>query len=199
SNPPPELQLAWQSLLREILAAGSSDEELVECLSVPVSFVRSAEAESVLERAGLGYTYPEMKKVFFTEEPNQFGHSYRRFWKGPLGRDDLSDIKELLSGQPSTKRAVLTLVDTAGKKVPCVNVLQFLIRDERLETVYFARAQDAYRKFCADALCICDLAHQVAESLSLEIGPILGTIGSAHIYLEDLPKAREVAEADYFR
>ena len=195
---PEPLAVAWQSLLDRILYSGFQDNELVEVRHVPVRFTASSADSAILEKAGLEYTLHEMRKVFFTEEPNDFGHSYRRFWRGPLGRDDLSDVIELLANQPSTKRAVLTMVDPDGRKVPCVNIIQFLVRNERLETIYFARAQDAYRKFCADSLCILEFAQRVAEPLSLAVGSINGTIGSAHIYIEDLPSAREIAHSKNF-
>ena len=180
-------------MLEDIVTHGDqSDSELVEQRHVTVTFtVKPADAAD-MESAGLAGTVTEMRKVFFTSEPNRFGHSYRAFWRGPGGRSDLSDIVELLRDQPATKRALLALVDPLGMKVPCLNAIHFLIRSGRLEVSYFARGQDIYLKFCADAMCVHELALVVAQQLNLEVGPITGTISSAHIYSHDIERVTTI-------
>ncbi len=54
-----------------------------------------------------------------------------------------------------------------------------------LSTVYFARGQDAFRKFYADALCIGDMSRKVAAGVGVATGTITGFIGSCHFYHED--------------
>jgi thymidylate synthase len=82
---------------------------------------------------------------------------------------------------------VVTLCGRGDGKVPCINVIQFLVRAGVLRTIYFARGQDAYKKFYADALCLANLARRVAERLDLPAGIVSGFIGSSHIYHEDRP------------
>jgi thymidylate synthase len=80
---------------------------------------------------------------------------------------------------------VVTLCGSGEQKVPCVNVIQFLVRDGALRTLYFARGQDAFKKFYADALCLAKMAGRVAEGLGLPADTVSGFIGSSHVYLED--------------
>ena len=189
----PPLRHAWRKLLAAVMEGGDDpDAELRELRQVTTAF--SVEEGDLVDLSTLGLrdTLAEMRKVFFTSEPNRFGHSYRSFWRGPSGRSDLTDIIKLLSEQPSTKRALLVLVDPNGKHVPCLNALHFLIRHGRLEVGYFARGQDVYLKFCADAICVHELGRKVASQLNLEIGAVTGTISSAHIYRRDFERVAAI-------
>ncbi len=162
-----------------------SDEEIREARYVTTSFTVEPSDFSELAEYGLNETLSDMRKVFFTSEPNRFGHSYRSCWRGPFGKDDLTDVIDLLKKQPSTKRALLAFIDPTGNKVPCINAIHFLIRHERLDLSYFARGQDVYLKFCADAICVHDFGAMVSEALGIRVGTITGTISSAHVYRKD--------------
>ena len=83
--------------------------------------------------------------------------------------------------------SLFSLCGRGDGKVPCVNVLQFLVRAGGLRTLYFARGQDAFKKFYADALCLAKMARRVAEGLSLPAGLVEGFIGSSHVYHADRP------------
>lgn len=187
------LRETWKSLLRKIMEYGDdSDVEIREARTVTVNFTVESLDVTQLADYGLEETLSEMRKVFFTSEPNRFGHSYRSYWRGPFGKEDLTDVIDLLREQSSTKRALLTFVDPIGKKVPCINAIHFLIRHGHLELSYFARGQDVYLKFCADAICVHDFGEIVAEALGLTIGTITGTISSAHIYRKDFDSVNSI-------
>ena len=129
----------------------------------------------------------EMERVFFADGSNALGHCYAKLMRGPGGRHDLEDVIALLRAQPSSKRAVMTLCGPGDGKVPCINVIQFLVRAGALRTIYFARGQDAFKKFYADALCLAKMARRVAEGLGLQADIVSGFIGSSHIYHKDRP------------
>jgi thymidylate synthase len=128
-----------------------------------------------------------MERVFFEDGANALGHCYANLMRGPGGRHDLEDIISLLRTEPASKRAVLTLCGLGDGKVPCINVIQFLVRAGALRTIYFARGQDAFKKFYADALCLAKMACRVAEELDLPADMVSGFIGSSHVYHEDRP------------
>jgi len=187
------LSEAWKILLQIVIDCGdNSDAEIKEIRNVTTSFTIGPSDFSKLVEYDPNETLSEMRKVFFTTEPNRFGHSYRSYWRGPLGKDDLSDVIGLLKDQPGTKRALLTFVDLTGRKVPCINAIHFLIRQGCLDISYFARGQDIYLKFCADAICIHDFGTIVSEALGIKIGTITGTISSAHIYRKDFEKVGSI-------
>lgn len=176
----------WINLVQVTLRDGlNSDSDYSELLGVQVSFPAADQEDAVVAQFGDSRLMAEMEKVFFSEAPNSLGHSYAKLMSGPACRRDLQDVIDLLRARPSSKRAVVTLCGPGNNKVPCVNLIQFLIRKGQLRTIYFARGQDAFRKFYADALCVAKMARRVANSLGLPAGPVEGLIGSSHVYHRD--------------
>src|SRR5260221_14555079 len=167
----------------------------VKWLGSPISSPASSHPDDVLERFADRQMMGEMRKVFFTDGPNALGHTYASLISGPGGRHDLHDVIELLQNEPLTKRAVVNFGIVPGGKVPCVTALQFLIREDALQLLYFARGQDVFRKFYADALCLGQMGETVATALSRPLGLMRGFIGSSHIYERDLPLIKETIAA----
>lgn len=186
---------AWLQLLEQTLEKGMPmAEEGYELLGVQAIFPATNQPDTVLARFGDAQMLNEMDKVFFADGPNALGHSYANLMHGPNNRNDLEDVIALLRAEPSTKRAVVTLCGPGNGKVPCINVIQFLIRGGALETIYFARGQDAFRKFYADALCIGKMAFKVAAGIGVSCGNVMAFIGSSHIYSKDLSAIRDMLE-----
>ncbi len=183
---------AWIYLLRAVVQGGRPMEsEGLELLGVNVTFPAAADPDPIVERFGDAAMIADMKQVYFGRGSRKLDHSYANLMRGPGGRNDLEDIVALLRAKPWSKRAVLMLCGFPDGKVPCVNVIQFLLRDN-LRTIYFARGQDAFRKFCADALCVGEMARKVAAGLRVSTGTISGFIGSCHVYHEDRPALERV-------
>jgi thymidylate synthase len=186
---------AWLLLLERTLEKGMPmGDEGYELLGVQASFPAANQPDTVLARFGDAQMLNEMGKVFFGDGPNALGHSYAKLMHGPGNRHDLEDVIALLRAEPHTKRAVVTLCGSGNGKVPCINVIQFLIRRGALETIYFARGQDAFRKFYADALCIGKMAFKVAAGAGISCGNVMAFIGSSHIYARDLAAIRDTLE-----
>jgi thymidylate synthase len=183
----------WLRLVNQILREGTPmGEEGLEMLGTRVAFAATTGPDPILDRFADPRMVSEMKKVFFSDAPNSLGHSYAKLICGPDGRHDLQDIISLLSDQPQTKRALVTFSNPPGGKVPCVNAVQFLVRNRAVQLMYFARGQDAFRKFYADALCLSTMAETVAAALQLEPGLVTGFIGSSHIYHSDMPALQDL-------
>jgi len=161
--------------------------EGLELLEVQVAFPARAQADELIGQFGDSRMIAEMERVFFADQANALGHSYAKLMQGPGGRHDLGDVISLLRAEPASKRAVVTLCGLGDGKVPCVNVIQFLVRAGALRTIYFARGQDAFKKFYADAHCLAMMARRVAEALGLSADVVSGFIGSSHIYHQDRP------------
>jgi thymidylate synthase len=166
--------------------------EGLELLGANTSFLPSSRPDPILQRFADVNMIAEMQKVFFSEGANSLGHSYARLMHGPGGRNDLQDVISLLRAEPQTKRAVISFLSQPGGKVPCISAVQFLVRDEALQLIYFARGQDAFRKFYADALCLGRMAESVAQGLEASPGNIRGFIGSSHVYHQDMPAIRQM-------
>ena len=148
-----DLGQTWLALLRAVCRDGQDvGGETRELCNVCVAFERAGSGDGRLARFVASQPVEEMRKVFFAAGPNQFAHSYADKLRGPAGRNDLSDVIELLSREPLSKRAAVMLVGSGDGKVPCINVIHFLRRGEGLLVHYFARGQDVFRKFYADGI-----------------------------------------------
>jgi hypothetical protein len=178
----------WIHLVQMTVQTGTSvNGEGLELIEVQVAFPAEAQADELIRQFGDSRMIAEMEGVFFAGRANALGHSYASLMRGPGGRHDLQDVITLLRAEPASKRAVVTLCGLGDGKVPCVNVIQFLIRAGALRTIYFARGQDAFKKFYADALCLAKMARLVAAGLGLPADTVSGFIGSSHVYHEDRP------------
>jgi thymidylate synthase len=176
----------WIHLVQKTVKTGTAlNDEGLELMEVRVVFPARAEADEMIRQFGDSRMIAEMEKVFFADRANDLGHSYANLMRGPGGRHDLQDVISLLRAEPASKRAVLTLCGLGDGKVPCVNVIQFLVRAGVLRTIYFARGQDAFKKFYADALCIAKMARLIAAGLGLPADIVSGFIGSSHVYHAD--------------
>lgn len=183
----PTLGETWLAALREVLTAGELvGSETRELLHLAVSFQRGTfDDDPLLARFASAEHVEHMRKVFFSDEPNRFGHSYRDRLRGPDGRSDLSDVVALLRRDPCSKRAVVTLTVPGDGTVPCINAVQFLRRDDALLATYFSRGQDMFHKFYADGVCLFEMARRVAADLEIPLLSVTGFVASAHIYLKD--------------
>lgn len=178
----------WIQLVEATVRAGVSvNEETLELTAVPVAFSANTEGDGLIRQFGDARMVAEMDKVFFADGANSLGHQYSDLMKGPGGRHDLEDVISLLRSEPASKRAVVTLCGQGNGKVPCVNVVQFLIRADAVQMIYFARGQDVFKKFYADALCLAKMARRVADRLHKPAEGVEGFIGSSHVYHADRP------------
>ena len=98
----PTLGETWLALLREIDRSGQAvDNGTRELLHVWAAFERGDfHTDPLLLRFGTALAVEEMRKVFFADGPNLFGHSYRKRLCGPQGRCDLADVIDLLRCRP---------------------------------------------------------------------------------------------------
>ena len=173
-------------------------EDYLELRNYRISFVPD-ECQALMSDERVMRDYAEMRKVFFTQEANIFGHNYSRTLLGPkMGKENaVDDIIQILSKTSTTRKAVLSFLPYGDEKVPCINLIHFLIRNNKLEITYFSRGQDIYRKFPCDAMCIIDFGKRVAKAMQLEISLITAVITSAHIYEKDVVDAKTLITSCY--
>ena len=196
----PSLGKAWFELVQKTVETGvpiqagtavlgdrTTDAECIELLEVKVVFPATSDGDAVIDIFGDRRMMATMEKVFFADGPNALGHSYAKLMHGPDGRSDLEDVISLLRTEPVSKRAVVSFSVKGERKVPCINTVQFLVRFGQVQTIYFSRGQDAFKKFYADALCLAKMARRVADALQLPVGTVTGFISSSHIYVADRP------------
>lgn len=75
---------------------------------------------------------------------------------------------------------------------PCINILDFKVRDNTVILNAFFRSQDICKKMYADALCLTIILNNMAKKLEIENTELNLYIMSAHIYEKDLKKGEQV-------
>ena len=193
---------AWIYTMQSILTSSETlnVEDYLELRNYTVSFSPN-ECKELVSDERVMRDYAEMRKVFFTQEANIFGHNYSKTLLGPkMGKENaVDDIIRILKKTSTTRKAVLSLLPYGDEKVPCINLIHFLIRNNKLEITYFSRGQDIYRKFPCDAMCIIDFGKQVANAMQLDLSVVTAIITSAHIYEKDIAESKKLITNCYSR
>lgn len=125
----------------------------------------------------------------------------RIFRHGSSALDQWSAVVDLLRADPDSKRAVIQVfrpdeLDAPDNRdVACTLALQFLIREERLHTIGYMRANDAYRGMVSDVFSFTFLQEMMARQLGVALGPYTHVAGSLHLDRPDLERARRLVGA----
>lgn len=95
-----------------------------------------------------------------------------------------------LNEEPDTRKIIATFGD--GIDSPCTTVLQFLLRDGELHCFTYNRSQDMMFAYPMDVALFERLQCQLADEIGSDVGRYEHTMGSAHIYKEQLDEAKEL-------
>ncbi|WP_327212303.1 thymidylate synthase [Rhizobium beringeri] len=101
--------------------------------------------------------------------------------------NQVANIIQMLTDNPSTKRAVIQLFDAGDvarrfKEVPCTTTMQFFVREGRLHLSVTMRSNDAYLGLPHDVFCFTMLQEMMARRLGHELGEYYHYVGSMHVY-----------------
>ena len=101
--------------------------------------------------------------------------------------NQITNICDLLSRKPSSRRAVIQLFnaeDLVGNlpEIPCTTTMQFHRRDEKLHMSVTMRSNDAYLGLPHDLFCFTMIQELVASYLRVETGEYIHHAGSMHVY-----------------
>ena len=137
------------------------------------------------------------------ENPSGFAYTYgERLTRYPDSIDDLflmrhiydqkkhtNQIEELiarLKGNPVSRRAVATTwipyFDPYNAEVPCLQLLDFLIRSGKLNLTAFFRSWDFTRAAPCNMYGLAKLQEHVAKEVNVPMGSLTIIAASAHIY-----------------
>jgi len=122
----------------------------------------------------------ESKKV--PELSNSWSYGWRLF--AYHGTDQIQWIIDRLKQKPAAKSATISMLQTAGSEsyIPCISLLDFKIRNEKLWLTAACRSLDFGKKALLNMVNLAQIANYVASKVSIsQIGLILH-IMSAHIY-----------------
>jgi thymidylate synthase len=123
-----------------------------------------------------------------------YGPRLRR-WHGTT--DQLAQVRQVLSDDPGTRRAVIQLYDPQAdarghKDVPCTLGYRFFLRDGLLHMRTTMRSQDLWLGFCYDIFTATILQELLAGWLGAGLGSYQLSIDSLHLYAHDVPNAQQI-------
>ena len=110
--------------------------------------------------------------------------NYGFFWNK---NNQLDRVIQELKTNPQSRRAIIVHydineLDLYKYDTPCNVILNFYIKNNKLELTIFARSIDLWFGFGNDQYCFAKLMERVSEQLGIQIGPMNWFITNLHIY-----------------
>ncbi|HIP34728.1 MAG TPA: thymidylate synthase [Methanothermococcus okinawensis] len=198
----PSVRASYEYLVKEVLEKGedmtTEDGEICREIRNVVVEITNPKLKSISPKYPFGKNAVEQytKNLLYGSE-NEFSYDYHsRLFKYPVNDNYIDQIKyiiEKLGEEKNSRRAVAItwqpLIDIEVSKrkrgsVPCLQYIQFLIRDDKLYQTVLFRSNDLLLAYHANALGLIALGEIVAESLGVEYGTYTHHGVSMHIYIE---------------
>ncbi len=107
--------------------------------------------------------------------------------------NQVNRVVNLLRREPDTRRAVISLWDAEydmnSEHPPCACIIQFMIRNGKLDTCAYFRSNDSWMAVLPDMIAMTKLALLIAEKLKVPIGQYVHFAASYHLYEPDIVPA----------
>ncbi|MEW8232254.1 MAG: thymidylate synthase [Candidatus Thiodiazotropha endolucinida] len=112
-----------------------------------------------------------------------------RLFNSP-GGDQINNVITLLNNKPHSRRAVIQIFDSRDieknrQEIPCTCIMQFLIREKRLNMYTYMRSNDSFIGLPHDIFTFTMIQEIIARSLGTGMGKYVHTVGSLHLYLKN--------------
>ncbi len=120
-----------------------------------------------------------------------------RSWAGPGGEtiDQLRAVVDTIRTDPDSRRLLVSAWNVAAlpqmRLAPCHVLFQFYVASGRLSCQLYQRSADVFLGVPFNIASYALLTHMVAQSVGLEPGDFIHTLGDAHLYRNHLEQARE--------
>ncbi|MCJ7444090.1 MAG: thymidylate synthase [Methanotrichaceae archaeon] len=125
-----------------------------------------------------------------------YGNRLRAWDFGCIPLDQIDHLIKLIKDSPSTRRATAVTwippIDSTKDEVPCMIVIDFKIRDERMNLTAFFRSHDFAGAYPANLYGLARILEFVSKDVSVSPGSISTLSASAHIYEHDWDWVREM-------
>lgn len=109
------------------------------------------------------------------------------------GVDQIGYVLAKLKSNPASRKAVVQLFDADDvvehhEDVPCTCTIQFVVRSKKLHMHVNMRSNDAFKGLPHDVFSFTMLQELVARILGIGLGHYHHSVGSLHLYTDDIPK-----------
>jgi thymidylate synthase len=103
-----------------------------------------------------------------------------------FGKDQIQEVINYLKETPYTRRAVAVTWDVKqdlrNTKAPCLDLLQFIVQENKLYLIVYFRSNDMFDAWPRNAFALRRLQGNVAKEIGVELGSLTTLSCSAHIY-----------------
>ena len=125
-----------------------------------------------------------------------FIYTYSERLQNYQGRNQLIDIVNRLQQDMGSNRAVAVtfnpFIDNERDDIPCLQLIQALIRDDKLILSVYFRSNDLYGAFPSNMMFLTYLGMKIANELDVKFDYIDYHCSSLHIYETDYEQALKV-------
>lgn len=195
---------AWKKAIKLVMAKGkliTDDKEILkECLHIIISIKNPLKNDRILKKFADENLLKFMERNFLKcETISDWGYSYGSRIFNFHGVNQVDEVVKKLSKKPESKSTTIIFSDPTYDfqgHSPCVSLLDFKIRKQKLITTAFLRSQDVGSKIYADIIAIGKISKIIADRLEIKLGPLVLIITSAHIYKKDWAKANNLISYD---
>lgn len=125
-----------------------------------------------------------------------FIYTYSERLQNYQGRNQLIDIVNRLKQDRGSNRAVAVtfnpFVDNERADIPCLQLIQALVRDDKLILSVYFRSNDLYGAFPSNMMFLTYLGMKIANELDVKFDYIDYHCSSLHVYETDYEQASKV-------
>ena len=125
-----------------------------------------------------------------------FIYTYSERLQNYQGRNQLKDIVNRLKQDMGSNRAVAVtfnpFIDNERADIPCLQLIQALVRNDKLILSVYFRSNDLYGAFPSNMMFLTYLGMKIANELGVEFDYIDYHCSSLHIYETDYEQALKV-------
>ncbi|MDI9437475.1 MAG: thymidylate synthase [Euryarchaeota archaeon] len=198
----PTIKSGWESLVKRIINNGLeiNDERgslTLEILNTVVSVQKPLQLDIPDGYFWRGEKLEKYAQQFLSDDPQGFIYTYgNRLRKHFQGIDQIREAINRLKNCKESRRAISITwdppTDTKNDEVPCMIIVDFKIRNGKLQTTGLWRSHDIYGAWFPNAVGLSHLASYVAKEVGVDVGTLTIHSISAHIYEVNFDEARRV-------
>jgi len=174
------------------------DNKIFEVENLVLEIEENSENDSILEKyADKHIIELYMKKMQTTEIVEELNASYGMRIFDQLGVDQYQWVLKRLRDKPETKAAAISLLlpDDPGPRIPCLDILDFKIRENILYTKAFFRSQNVLRAY-GNLKSMFWVSTKLADDLGVRMGSMVIFVSNAHYEEYEAIKVKKLLE-DY--
>lgn len=193
---------AWKSYLQKILRYGDEiyDERGQRTLEISNAMIQIQDAANMKLPDNSFWTGEKLEKYneqFVDGDKGTFIYTYGNRIREHFNIDQILTTLQRFKEFPETRRAVICTydpkIDSTGIEIPCMDLVVFKLRDNKLNATGVWRSHDIYGAWIPNLSGLRTLTGHIAKELDVEVGWLTTTSVSPHIYATDLKEAEKIA------